>query len=342
MSFFAFVENVFSHPDNAATYITYSQGTQSTIKNVYTQCRMMKRDTATTFIKGMQAQAFTKSTKAVNSQVKKGGSYPTADEEQESAALGDIFGRQEGERESTVVRWQGNLHCDEECNVPQFPYLDIDAYHELLYIKKLVLEVVEMSPDVLTGHFAIALLNDKDSSFREMAKLSTLGPLVHWFHTLFKLTAKETKQFNAYCQELNLCILQCYNRMTRYQTNKEVRKVVKYHLKIYRFMTSSSFGTLVQDIPILSLCDCREVAVLFQELSSRFLGNLHSGMNEHSLCYRKRNELPPVQRDVNQFVGWGIKSLITSLERQVSEYVLCKDNSKQVRVEAEIDLLKSM
>jgi hypothetical protein len=71
MSFFASVEDLFFHPHNATLYITYSQGTQSMIKNVYTKAQMTKQDTATTFMKGMQVQAFTKSTKAVNSQVKK-------------------------------------------------------------------------------------------------------------------------------------------------------------------------------------------------------------------------------------------------------------------------------
>jgi hypothetical protein len=128
------------------------------------------------------------------------------------------------------MRWQAGMQCDHhDWNVPQFPYMDLD---ELSDIKTSVLEIIEMSPDVLPSHFTVALLNNKEISFQEMAKLSrTVSPFAQWFHTLFKLTTKEMKHFVLYCQELKLCILQCYYRMTNLETMHNQERLCHMTLK---------------------------------------------------------------------------------------------------------------
>ena len=106
-AFFDFVQQVFSHLDNTCVYLTYTYGNQSSIENSFTLFCMMGHDTATTFVKGHQAQAYIKANKALKRQTKKGGMYPCelAGDEIDASHAGDILGRWDQLHEANLVEW---------------------------------------------------------------------------------------------------------------------------------------------------------------------------------------------------------------------------------------------
>jgi len=317
--FFDYVERTFAHPSNTATYITYSQGTQSSLENVFTQSRMTNRDSAATFGKGMMAQAFKKSDKAVARQTAKGRAYPSGQltgDEKETALLGDIFGRREEERENTLKEWQQHLHGGDDVSMCQFPEhmgtLALNVWEQN------AMQVIEMNPNVSVDHFSVVLLGDADSSFREMAKIATLGPLADWFASLFKLNADEVLMFDVLCQLLNIEILKQFGEMMAdREKSKKAKSTATYNQRVCEYLQSDDFGSLVNDIAIESLRNRVGVAILVEELSRRFLSNLSGGMHERSRLCQRGQGIRPDRRDVNRFLGWAIAGLIKNVRESM-------------------------
>lgn len=350
--FFCYARMLFSLP-NAPFYVPYCHAHQSSIENVFSRSRSMKRDTASGFAKGLLAMKTSKhlSTKSLDC----GGMYSSAlvrgSEETTSAA--NVFNRRDAPREKTIQGWidkrkQIGLGCMPSAEpIPLIRPLSKEKQRKRAQasnsVKRRLAELIETSDKRgNVYHFSEILLQDSD--FNAIAKVAIYGEAETFFYNLFTISeANDEVQFDWFCQIINRHLAKRFDQIM----NASSRTKKGMNRRLFDFMQSKTYNKLVEKMVPKLKCRLGLAAVVLT--LQRHLLKCVDQIRKESLTVQNdsHGKIPAktpkeIKLLVNRFVGFGLAGLIEQLKDKADQLKLGEYDDDEDAIERQLSLARSM
>ena len=334
-AFFAYAKQVLSNnPD--LIFVPYLHANQSTIEAVFSVLRATKRDCAQTLDKGLTAVN-------LNGQAKISKNCKAYSSEQvgpENVTLYNssphlILGPQQ--RESWFLQQL------KKRKTPVF--IDTNKWVNMFPIETLLDDSMVKVMNVIGNHevgdtsYSTWLVNN--SSFKEFAKASILGPGKVWFEDVI-LGGRE-EYVTSLCQNINLKLVRFMTESGKKRMqlkNKKAKEKIPFHLKVLHLLQDQKLGGLIDEASCASKGQRLGVAVLIQILNLRIETKLCEGLVALADKHRKNRNDVPHFRDVNTIFGY---SFFNARKGIILKKRGCEEGSEQeLELTKRIEFLSEM
>ena len=181
----------------------------------------------------------------------------------------------------------------------------------------------------------------KTHSFREFAKLSSIGPARSWFENV--MNGKQEGHFDTLCQQINWKLVNMLAKAGAAKSgakNDDEKKAVSYQFQIWELVEKKDLEGLVSDT--CPIGDRMGVIALIQILDEAIEQKLWAGMIERAELLRKNSnkEKPFHYRDVNSIFGWAV--FHARKAKMKERFRRNDDEEKYAELTKEIEFLSAM
>ena len=181
----------------------------------------------------------------------------------------------------------------------------------------------------------------KTHSFRELAKLSSIGPARSWFENV--MNGKQEGHFDTLCQQINLKLVNMLAKAGAAKSgakNDDEKKAVSYQFQIWEMVEKQDLEGLVSET--CPIGDRMGVIALIQILDEAIEQKLWAGMIERAELLRKNSnkEKPFHYRDVNSIFGWAV--FHARKAKMKERFRRNDDEEKYAELTKEIEFLSAM
>ena len=181
----------------------------------------------------------------------------------------------------------------------------------------------------------------KTHSFREFAKLSSIGPARSWFENV--MNGKQEGHFDTLCQQINWKLVNMLAKAGAAKSgakNDDEKKAVSYQFQIWEMVEKKDLEGLVSDT--CPIGDRMGVIALIQILDEAIEQKLWAGMIERAELLRKNSnkEKPFHYRDVNSIFGWAV--FHARKAKMKERFRRNDDEEKYAELTKEIEFLSAM